>query len=82
MTKDVLEKWQHVLECLARDPMELDAKIDWVMKKALIESFMERKALDWDALAGPDARSAVPRPAAGQGPLLSCSSGRGGSSES
>lgn len=48
-TEDVLEKWQHVLECLERDPMELDAQIDWVIKKAMIEGFMERKSLDWDA---------------------------------
>ena len=27
-------KWQHVMECLARDPMELDQQIDWVMKKS------------------------------------------------
>jgi len=46
---DVLDKWQHVMDCLARDPMELDDKIDWVMKRTLIENFMERKALDWDA---------------------------------
>ena len=29
--------------------MELDTRIDWVMKLALIEGFMERKKLDWDA---------------------------------
>ncbi|HVN39615.1 MAG TPA: depupylase/deamidase Dop [Myxococcota bacterium] len=49
VTKDVIVRWQHVLECLARDPMELHEKIDWVMKKAMIESFMERKQLDWDS---------------------------------
>jgi len=27
--------------------MELDTQIDWVMKKSLIENFMERKSLDW-----------------------------------
>ncbi|NQZ96594.1 MAG: proteasome accessory factor PafA2 [Myxococcales bacterium] len=48
-TRDILEKWQTVLECLERDPMELDTKIDWVMKKAMIESFMDRKELDWGA---------------------------------
>ncbi|MGH9388014.1 MAG: proteasome accessory factor PafA2 family protein, partial [Vicinamibacteria bacterium] len=42
-------KWQHVIEALARDPMELHQQIDWVMKKALIEGFMERKSLDWEA---------------------------------
>ena len=49
IAKDVLEKWAHVIDCLQRDPMELSTKIDWVMKKALIEGFMERKKLDWAA---------------------------------
>jgi proteasome accessory factor A len=49
ITEDVLSKWQHVMECLARDPMELDEQIDWVMKRSLIENFMERRSLDWDA---------------------------------
>jgi proteasome accessory factor A len=49
MTKDVLTKWEHVIDCLQRDPMELDGQIDWVMKKSIIEGFMERKSLDWDA---------------------------------
>ncbi len=48
-TRDVVEKWGEVLEALERDPMELDTRIDWVMKLALIEGFMERKKLDWDA---------------------------------
>jgi proteasome accessory factor A len=47
--KDVLVKWQHVIDALGRDPMELREQIDWVMKKSLIEGFMERKSLDWDA---------------------------------
>jgi proteasome accessory factor A len=47
--KDVLAKWEAVLAALARDPMELDTRIDWVMKKAMIESFMQRKSLDWDS---------------------------------
>jgi proteasome accessory factor A len=49
ITKDVLVKWQYVLERLERDPMELNRQIDWVIKKTLIESFIERKGLDWDA---------------------------------
>jgi Pup amidohydrolase len=49
ITKDVLVKWQHAIDALRRDPMELDEKIDWVMKKAMIERFMERKSLDWSS---------------------------------
>jgi proteasome accessory factor A len=47
--KDVLEKWGFVLDALGRDPMELDRHIDWVIKRSLVEGFMERKSLDWDA---------------------------------
>jgi len=49
MTRDVLAKWQHVIECLERDPMLLAGQIDWVIKKAMIESFMQKKGLDWEA---------------------------------
>ena len=45
--KDVLQKWQDVIETLGRDPMKLDTKIDWVIKKRLIEQYMSRKNLDW-----------------------------------
>ena len=49
ITKDVLVKWEEALESLARDPMELDTKIDWVMKKAMIEGFMQRKSQEWSS---------------------------------
>jgi len=49
ITKDVLVKWAYVLERLERDPMELRRELDWVIKKALIEGFMDRKGVDWDA---------------------------------
>jgi proteasome accessory factor PafA2 len=48
MTKDILSKWEHVIDCLGRDPMELDQQVDWVMKKSLIEQFMDRKSIGWD----------------------------------
>jgi proteasome accessory factor A len=46
---DVLEKWQHVLECLERDPRELSKQLDWAIKLAMIENFIERKNLDWSS---------------------------------
>lgn len=49
VTRDVLQKWGEVLEILERDPMELSTKIDWVIKKTMIESFMDKKGLDWDS---------------------------------
>ena len=41
-----------------------------MIKKALIESFIERKGLDWEDSQVSDAGPAVPRLAPGQGPLL------------
>jgi len=48
VTQDVLVKWQDVIEALRRDPMELSNRIDWVIKKQLIESYRERKGYDWE----------------------------------
>ncbi|MBW2267613.1 MAG: proteasome accessory factor PafA2 [Deltaproteobacteria bacterium] len=47
--RDIIGKWAAALDALERDPMELATQVDWVMKKALIESFKERKGLDWGA---------------------------------
>jgi proteasome accessory factor A len=49
MLSDLLAKWQDVLERLERDPMELSREIDWIIKLAMVESFMERKGVDWDS---------------------------------
>jgi proteasome accessory factor A len=50
VTADVLEKWQYVIETLRRDPMDLSREIDWVIKRQLLESYMERKKIsgDWE----------------------------------
>ena len=45
--REVLDEWQEVMDLLANDPMQLRDRIDWVAKKALIESFMDRQGLDW-----------------------------------
>ncbi len=45
--RDLLKQWRRVLEALASDPMQLSRELDWVIKKRLIESFIERKNCDW-----------------------------------
>ncbi|HIL80576.1 MAG TPA: proteasome accessory factor PafA2 [Myxococcales bacterium] len=45
---DVLDKWQYVMTTLQGDPMDLSREIDWVAKKSLLESFMDRKGADWE----------------------------------
>ncbi|MDE0885805.1 MAG: depupylase/deamidase Dop [Myxococcota bacterium] len=45
---DVLDKWQHVMQRLADNPMDLAREIDWVAKKHILDGFIERKGLEWD----------------------------------
>lgn len=48
VTKDVLVRWEDVLDRLERDPRLLVRELDWVAKRYLIESYMDRKACGWD----------------------------------
>ncbi len=45
---DLLEKWQYVLDQLAEDPMTLHRELDWVIKHALITSYINRKGCSFD----------------------------------
>lgn len=47
VTKDVLVRWEHVLDRLERDPMTLTRELDWVIKLDLLESYRARHGLDW-----------------------------------
>jgi len=46
-TKDVLARWTYVLTKLESDPMQLSRELDWVIKKAWIDQFMDRHRLSW-----------------------------------
>ena len=46
--KDVLVRWEETLDKLERDPRELVRDLDWVAKRALIESYLERKGCGWE----------------------------------
>ena len=48
-TRQVLVRWGHVLDGLGREPRDLGRELDWVIKLQLIESFMDRKGLDWES---------------------------------
>lgn len=48
VTKDVLVRWEDVLDRLERDPRSLVRELDWVAKRYLIESYMDRKSCGWD----------------------------------
>ncbi|MEO5656337.1 MAG: depupylase/deamidase Dop [Nitrospiria bacterium] len=47
-TKDILSRWERVLSLLARDPAQLSREIDWLIKRDLLQSYVERKGCDWD----------------------------------
>jgi Pup amidohydrolase len=46
--KEVLIRWEETLDKLERDPRELVRELDWVAKRALIESYLDRKGCGWD----------------------------------
>jgi proteasome accessory factor A len=48
ITKDILVRWEETLDKLERDPMLLVRELDWVAKRHLMESYMERKGCGWD----------------------------------
>ena len=46
--RDVLARWERTLDLLAEDPMQLSRELDWVIKRELIENYMEKHRLDWN----------------------------------
>ncbi len=48
ITQDVLARWEEVLTKLEQDPRLLVQDLDWVAKRHMIESYMERKSCGWD----------------------------------
>jgi proteasome accessory factor A len=47
ITKEVLVRWEYVLDRLEQDPMTLSRELDWVAKRDLIESYRAKHDLDW-----------------------------------
>jgi proteasome accessory factor A len=45
---DVFDKWAEVLDELEGDPMQLVHRVDWVAKKHLIQSYVDKKDCGWD----------------------------------
>src|SRR5215813_1235284 len=48
VTKDILVRWEDVLDRLEQDPRLLVRELDWVAKRQMMESYMERKGCGWD----------------------------------
>jgi Pup amidohydrolase len=47
-TRDVLQKWEDILDRLASDPFSLRREVDWVAKWHLLTSYMDRRGEDWN----------------------------------
>ena len=46
---ELLAAWRDCLDTLARDPMELADRLDWVAKLTLLERYRTRDGIGWDA---------------------------------
>jgi proteasome accessory factor PafA2 len=47
VTRDVLDRWESVLDRLEREPRSLRRELDWVGKLELLEGYRSRDGLDW-----------------------------------
>jgi proteasome accessory factor PafA2 len=47
MGRDILHRWEGVLEALESDPMSLATTLDWVAKYRVINGYRERHGLSW-----------------------------------
>jgi proteasome accessory factor PafA2 len=45
---EVMARWEHTLDRLAEDPMQLGRELDWVIKHQLIENYIAKHGLAWD----------------------------------
>jgi proteasome accessory factor A len=45
--RDAVAKWQYVLDCLDDDPGRLDREIDWVIKRQMIQSYIDKRSTTW-----------------------------------
>ncbi len=48
ITKDILVRWEEALAKLEQDPRQLVRDLDWVAKRQMIESYIDRKGCGWD----------------------------------
>ena len=47
-TRQVLDRWESVLDRLERDPMLCASELDWVAKLKLLQSYRDRDGLEWN----------------------------------
>ncbi|MFZ5863548.1 MAG: depupylase/deamidase Dop [Nitrospirota bacterium] len=47
-TADILSRWERVLRLLSTDPGRLGREVDWVIKRDLLQAYMDRKGCGWD----------------------------------
>jgi proteasome accessory factor A len=46
--RDVLARWERVLDRLADDPMQLERELDWVIKHHLLDNYIAKHDLEWN----------------------------------
>jgi len=46
--KLAVQMWQHVLDCLNTDPSRLDRQVDWLIKRSMIQSYIDSRETTWN----------------------------------
>jgi proteasome accessory factor A len=45
--REGVREWQYILDCLDSDPEKLDRKIDWIIKRKVLRSYIEKHQISW-----------------------------------
>ncbi|RKU35921.1 Pup--protein ligase [Candidatus Poribacteria bacterium] len=46
-TEQVMARWEYVLTCLEKDPMQLEREVDWVIKWKWLQTYAAKRSLKW-----------------------------------
>ncbi len=48
-TEQLMARWEYVLTCLEKDPMQLDRELDWVIKWKWLQTYLANRSLHWNS---------------------------------
>lgn len=55
----VMVEWEQALNDLEQDPMKLRKRADWVLKKRILDTYLDQSGVSWDNLSGTGNRAMI-----------------------
>ena len=64
-TEQVMARWEYVLTCLEKDPMQLEREVDWVIKWKWLQTYAAKRSLEMAFARDSASRSEVSQRSSG-----------------